>query len=223
MKGKFPLALILQGDGAHYLQYEYIGQFLATWGFISISARSQDNYYLVALLRSLLGKDLSSLSKHFEGVSTENKAALIAHSRGMARINEMIESDKTLKDAVAATVALGPVVDKVKSAPGMFLMITGGRDLQCSPRLADAIYEAQKPPKWRMLIKGGNHSLFTDHKIWVGLGLDEPPFVSRAYQHSIVASMTLAVLQHAFYMKEPFKDFIIAPFDNPDLKMENSF
>lgn len=222
IKGKFPLALILQGDGAHYLQYEYLGQFLATWGFISVSARSEDYHYLTGLLRSLLGKDLSARSKHFDGVSTESKAALIAHSRGMARITEMISSDKSLKNSIAATAALGPVVDKIKTAPGMFLMVTASGDIQCAPRMADAIFEAQKPPKWRMLIKGGNHSLFTDHKIWIGMGLDESPSVSRAYQHSIAASITLAVLQHAFYMKEPFKDFIIAPFDNPDLKMENS-
>ncbi|MBI5534793.1 MAG: hypothetical protein HY898_18855 [Deltaproteobacteria bacterium] len=34
--GTYPLVTLLHGNGAIYLNYEYLGQYLATWGFVSL-------------------------------------------------------------------------------------------------------------------------------------------------------------------------------------------
>jgi len=222
-KGTWPLVLIMHGNGAGYLHYEYLGQLLATWGILALLPDAQVDYKAkdivkisaaqVATLRAAIkvarAKDLKSASTVLAGVRASGKVAWVGHSRGTARIQAVQAADATLKAATVATVFLGPV-DDGKVVPGSFLVVAGTHDSQSPAYIYNPTYARQKKPRYRVVIKGGNHSLFTDHKVWSGF-LDQKPTVSRAAQQGVVATFALPLLQRAFGQAQPFAKIMDSP------------
>ncbi len=215
--GTHPLVVLMHGNGAGYLNYEFLGQHLATWGFLALLPDAKVDYKASDIVK-ITPAQVATLAAAIKvargggglpGVKAGAKVAFIGHSRGSARIQAVLAADKALAAATVASVFLGPV-DDGKVVPGLFLLVAGTRDSQSPGYIHNTAYGRQKPPKWRVVVQGGNHSLFSDHKVWSGF-LDQKPTVTRAQQHGVVASFTLPLLQRAFGLKQPFK----AQLDSP--------
>ncbi len=218
--GTHPLVVILQGDGAGYMHYDYLGQYLASWGFLAaLPAKPQEDELevpsLVKAIKALIGADLGlAVSPVLAGVATrQGQLALIGHSKGSARLQGIV-ADAELAAVTVASVFLGPV-DDGKVVPGAFLAFSATGDLQSPSSYADNAYARQPPPKWKVAIKGGNHSMFTDHKVWVGMLLDQPPGIERTQQLRIVTSFVMPLLQRAFQLPERFADQLDQPSPTP--------
>ncbi len=215
-QGTFPIVAILHGDGGGYLNYEYIAAHLATWGFVSTMPESDDTAIIKTLIDKTRAVDLSTLTVVLNGVNTTNEYAVIGHSRGTARLQAVARySDPS----ALASVFLGPVDDGIKT-PGMFMVFGASEDKQSSSWYSDESYAREETPKWKIFIKGGNHSLFTDHKVWSGMMGDGQPSIGRAEQQSIVCAFLLPLLQRAFGKDEPFASTLDTPPESPAYTVE---
>ncbi|MFA6034987.1 MAG: hypothetical protein WC889_18965, partial [Myxococcota bacterium] len=225
VQGTFPLISLLHGNGALYLNYEYLAQHLATWGFVSIMPESADendtNNELQNIVEYYLDTDLGDILPILKGVRTGSKIAHVGHSRGTARM-EIITGSGLLESSTAAAVFLGPVDNGVKVPAGYFMTFHATGDLQSGEGYSEDAYGRQDAPKWFITINGGNHSLFSDHKVWLGAMSDELPTITRSQQFRIVTSFVLPMMERAFGMTEHFPGRIDSPPPSPDytVKME---
>jgi dienelactone hydrolase len=231
VKGTWPLVVLMHGNGAGYLHYDYLGQFLATWGLVALLPDAKVDYKasdpvaispaqvqtLSAVIKALHDKDLGGAAPHLAGIRAGKQLAWIGHSRGTARIQAVQGAEAALSAATKASIFLGPV-DDGKVVPGHFLLLAGGQDAQSPAFIYDAAYLRQKAPKWKVLIPGGNHSLFSDHKVWTGF-LDKKPTVTRAQQIAIITSFALPLLQRAFGLPQPFSKQLDSPPASPLYKV----
>lgn len=209
--GTHPLVSLLHGNGAIYLNYEYLAQFLATWGFVSImpdEAEESGNTALRAIVESYVGVDLGAHIPILSGVSTTPQIAHIGHSRGAGRMQD-ITANGLLSAATVASVFLGPV-DNGTTVPGLFMTISATKDGQSPTSFSNDAYSHQSAPKWHVSIHGGNHSLFADEKVWTA-PLDGAAEITRTQQFRIVAAFVLPLLERAFDMTEHFPDQIAHP------------
>jgi len=215
--GVWPLVVMLHGNGCNALNYEYLLEFLATHGFISINpASNSTNSYdeevingIAAAIEAVRGKELSSLHPVLAGLTATSQAAFVGHSRGTGRMEDVYDTRSAIRENAVASIFLGPVENGTK-ARGLFLLLAASGDLQALPGFMSTIYNRQDAPKWMVMIEGGNHSLFTDHKIWSGIG-DQAAQIWRQQQHQVVLDFSLPLLQRAFGRAEPFA----AQLDNP--------
>ena len=115
--GTYPFVVILHGDGGIFLNYEYLAQHLASWGFISImpaedTMPAQGQGYLdssrplQSIVNTYRGKDLGTVSSVLAGLVTRSEMALVGHSRGTARLEFLTQQDD-MKAATLASVFLG--------------------------------------------------------------------------------------------------------------------
>lgn len=216
--GEHPLVVLLHGNGAGWAGHGYLGQFLATWGFVSLMPKSFNESYEVApaetawlidRIEMIRGKDLGSVSPVLSGVSATAKVAMLGHSRGTARLGHVTDTDSTIAANTVASIYQGPVDDGFQ-VPGLFLVFGATGDKQSMAMGINMTYGGQPAPKWKVWIQGGNHGGFTDHKVWSGF-LDATPTITRRQQMEIVASFVLPLLQRAFGMTENFPEQLDSP------------
>ena len=225
VQGTFPLISLLHGNGGLYLNYEYLAQHLATWGFVSVMPESADendsNNELQRMVEYYLDTDLGDILPILRGVRTGGEIAHVGHSRGTARM-ETITGSGLLESSTVAAVFLGPVDNGVKVPAKYFMTFHATGDLQSNEGYSNDAYDRQDAPRWLVTINGGNHSLFSDHKVWLGALSDELPTITRTQQFRIVASFVLPMMERAFGMAEHFPGQIDAPPASPDyaVKME---
>lgn len=220
--GQYPLVILLHGNGAGWAGHEYLGQFLATWGFVSLMPKSFNQQYEVApaettwlidRIEMVRGKDLGTVSPVLTGVSTGAKVAMLGHSRGTARLGHVTDTSAAIAADTVASVFQGPVDDGFK-VPGMFMVLGATGDKQAVAMGINMTYGGQPAPKWKIWIQGGNHGGFTDHKVWSGF-LDAAPTVTRHQQHQIVTNFVLPLFQRAFGLEEKFPQMLDSPPDSP--------
>lgn len=218
----FPLVCILHGNGALHLQYEYLAELLATWGFVSFMPQTDQNMAgepfqemlkkLMPVITKMRGRALDDVHPVLAGVETTPEIAFIGHSRGTGRAEEAVGSDADLNNHAVGFVFLGPVDDD-KKVRGQFLVFGGGKDTQSTAANVNSAYNNQKAPRYKIVLPGGNHGSFCDHKVYgytpigpiVG---DLEPTIPRSLQLQIVQRFTLPLLQRAFGMDEPFADVL---------------
>lgn len=218
----WPLVCILHGNGAQHLQYEYLAELLASWGFVSFVPQTLQNMAgeefesmlaeLMPVIEKMRGQDLDALHPALVGVRTTPDIAFIGHSRGTGRAEEAIGADADLNAHAVGFVFLGPVDDDEK-VPGHFIVFGGAKDAQSKPAIYNGIYANQDPPRYKVDFPGGNHGSFCDHKVYgyVPLGMligDSEPLIPRSLQLQIVQRFTLPLLQRAFGLDEPFAEVL---------------
>ncbi len=213
--GAFPVVLILHGDGAVTINYEFLARHLASWGFVSVMPVSAE----VSDLRSILGDALGAPEVFFSGLaghSAGGSAAVVGHSRGAERTSLVFKDGET---RLGAAILLGPCsADSLYPVPGMVFAASG--DLQSLPIDYQYNYSQLQLPRYFIYLKGGNHSQFTDHRHWEGLaGGDLMPTMTRNRQFELVQSFVLAFLQRHFGQPEFFPQWL----DNPGLADEIDF
>lgn len=213
VKGIWPLVTLLHGNGAGYLNYEYLGQHLATWGFVTAMPEEAEESGNVKLQQFVLGffdKDMGAITPVLSGVKTMDKIAHVGHSRGTGRIEDITHTG-VFSTATVASVFLGPVDNGMEVPSGMFMVFHATGDGQSTEGKADETYDRQSPPKWKVVINGGNHSLYSDHKVWLGPLSDDLPTITRTQQFRIVTSFVLPLFERAFGLTEHFP----TQLDNP--------
>lgn len=213
--GTSRVVVICHGDGALPLNYEYLGWHLASWGFAAIVPETSDPSEIAALANDpavAFGRLPTAPS-----LDLSPGVVLVGHSRGTGRI----EQAWTQIDHGAGVVYLGPVNDgKVPSVPLLYFGATN--DLQSVPdSYAPLVYGKHPGPKVQVVIQGGNHSAFTDHKIWEGFLSDKPLEIERSRQHVIVQQFTLPFVQRFLGGPEPFAGFLDAPPADPDFTFQS--
>ncbi|MBI5528792.1 MAG: hypothetical protein HY897_20875 [Deltaproteobacteria bacterium] len=220
VKGTWPLVTLLHGNGAGYLNYEYLGQFLATWGFVTVMPEEAEESGNVKLQQFVLGffdKDLGAIAPVLSGLKTMDKIAHVGHSRGTGRLEDITHTGVFSTNTVAS-VFLGPVDNGMEVPSGMFMVFHATGDGQSTEGKADETFNRQLPPKWKVVINGGNHSLYSDHKVWLGPLSDELPTITRTQQFRIVTSFVLPLFERAFGVTEHFP----SQLDNPPQSAEYS-
>lgn len=225
VEGTWPLVVILHGNGALHLQYEYLGELLATWGFVTVvpqtiqNLQGEDYSQLIfdtgPLVQGFRGVNLGQKNAVLAPITTTSEVFWIGHSRGTGRIEELCYvNDYGEWDATVGQLFLGPVDDGIQ-APGYTMIIGATRDMQSAPATYKACYDTQAGNKWLVDIQGGNHGSFCDHKVY-GYGVmgamgDKEPTISRHRQHQIVQMFAIPLVQRAFELDEPFANYL----DNP--------
>lgn len=220
MPGTWPLVVMLHGNGAVYLMYEYAAELLATWGFISvIPATDSNNDYsaevvaqIAALVAELRGRPLDGIHDALIGAATTNELAWVGHSRGCARTQNTVDAHEELWNATVGTVFLGPHDDGTV-VPGLFLVIGAGKDGQSFPGMTESAYDRQAAPRWKVWIPGANHGNFADHKVYYLF--DGQPEITRHEQLGITASFLLPFMQRAFGASEAFAAQLDSPPPSP--------
>lgn len=218
----FPLVCILHGNGALHLQYEYLAELLATWGFVSFMPQTEMNMAgedfkamlaeLMPVISKMRGQALDAVHPALAGVTTTAEIAFIGHSRGTGRAEEAVGADADLDAHAVGFVFLGPVDDD-KKVHGQFLVFGGGKDTQSGPGNYNGAYDNQDAPRYRIVLPGGNHGSFCDHKVYAYSNVgpvtgDLEPLIPRSLQLQIVQRFTLPLLQRAFGLDEPFADVL---------------
>jgi hypothetical protein len=225
--GRYPLVMLMHGNGAGFMAMEYLGQLLATWGFVSVQAHSiHDDVpitdaqvsHLLEVLDTVRDADLGAAHPVLAGLSTTAEVGFVGHSRGTARTENVLAAG--LDAHTVAVVFLG-VVDDGLPVTGLYLQIDGTHDRQSPGFGANQAWSRGPRPKWRVTIDGGNHSLFTDHVVWTGF-LDDQPTVSRRDQQRTVTRFTLPLMQRAFGLDELFADQLDATPPIPGLTVEHT-
>lgn len=214
--GTRPVVGLLHGNGALHVNLEYLGQLLATWGFVSFMPQSDGlNEYSLDVVKALdevitplRGSDLSAIHPALAGVTTTADIAFVGHSRGCARMQHVLGWDGDLRDHTRATVFIGPA-DDGDVMPGLFLVLGAGHDGQSFAAFTEGAYDRQPPPRWKVFIPGGNHGSFCDHKVYYMF--DGKPDITRHQQLRTVMGFTLPLMQRAFGQTEPFA----AQLDSP--------
>lgn len=204
--GLFRVAVICHGDGAVGLNYEYLAQHLATWGFVSLipyTGTASDISDLANDPYAAFGGPVSA-----PGMNLDSGVVLVGHSRGTDRIEQAWGQF----NYPAVIVYLGPVNSGKlpKDVPLLIFGATG--DGQSSVKgFVDPLYSEHPGPKWKIVIQGGNHSAFTDHKVWQGMLSDQPLEIERSLQMAVVQQFTLPFIQRFLGGPEAFGTYLEAP------------
>lgn len=209
------VVVICHGDGALPLNYEYLGWHLASWGFAAIIPDTSTPSEIAALANdpaAAFGRLATPPS-----LDVSPGVVLVGHSRGTARI----EQGWSQFEHAVGVVYLGPVNDgKVPAVPLLYFGATN--DLQSVPdSYGPQVYGKHPGPKVQVVIQGGNHSGFTDHKVWEGLLSDKPLEIERSRQHVIVQQFTLPFVQRFLGGPEPFANYLEAPPADPDFTFQS--
>jgi dienelactone hydrolase len=230
VSGTRPMVVLLHANGVEPLNYDYLGQHLATWGFVSVLPKTvvqgghdvlhDEVTRLHDVLASLTDHVLSAHHDALTGLSVGSHLSIVAHSRGAARAGHLLADHRDLAERAVGVVWLGPV-DDGHTAPLPSLHVQATNDLQANFVLGNAIYDRFDGPKWQVTIHGGNHGLFTDHKVWPG-HLDLAPTLPRQQQHDIVRTWVLPFLQRVHGLDEPFSDVLDGPLQLPHTEVRHS-
>jgi dienelactone hydrolase len=210
-QGAFPVVLILHGDGAIGINYDFLARHLASWGFLVVTPNIEDAANLRLILAAALD-DPAQLYGPLAGASAGGQAVVVGHSMGSTRTGDMFSLGE---DRIGAVIFLGPVSQTINyPVPGVVFGATG--DMQSLSGTYENIFEALQKPRWLAVVQGGNHSQFTDAKHWEGWAFsDQVPEITRNRQFELVQSLSLAFLQRHFGQTELF-DFWLSDPGIPD-------
>jgi hypothetical protein len=236
--GQYPLVVIVaenQNPSFPFINFDYMGQMLATWGFVTVSIKAEMDAetsasaakVLVEKIPAWINADLSAMHPALTGISTTPKLTWVAFGTGSTTINEIGANDEgnALKDKAIAAVAIAPSPALTDDCnPSSFLALYGAQDKIANINLANTSYGNFSSPKWLVNIKGGNHSLFTDHQMYYAGGLGsvadgDPVDIMRKDQMYMTISMLLPFLQRAFGLSEPFSGQLQTGVDNTLIKV----
>jgi hypothetical protein len=220
IKGTFPIVALLHGNGAQHIDYEYLGGLLATWGFVSFMTLSEmlQEYNqevtqkLYDIISKFRGKDLSSLHPALYGIVTTARIFFVGHSRGCMRTQNVLHDFADVKSDTVGSAFLGPA-DEDYVMPGPFLVIGASMDVDSLPFLTDAAYNRQSAPRWKVMINGGNHGMFCDHRVY-SIDLKAPKITRREHLATVI-SFVLPMIQRAFDLEEPFASQLDSPPSSP--------
>ncbi len=223
--GTYPLIVLLHGNGAAYINLEYLGQFFATWGFVSVMpATPHNNEYdpeavriVHDLLEDVQGQTLDDIHPALTGVSTTTELIMLGHSRGCARMQNVYEDHPDIEASSLASIFVGPH-DEGYNTPGPFMVFGATEDYQSAAFIYNAAYNLEADPKWKIVVQGGNHGSFCDAKVYTMF--DGEPSVTRRQQMQIVTSYTLPFVQRAFGQAEPFAQQLDSPPQSPLTEVE---
>jgi hypothetical protein len=224
VEGTWPLVAILHGNGATHLQYEYLAELLATWGFVSFMPATDMNMAgepfdemlkkLMPVVRMMWDQDdLGLVHPVLAGVGTTPDIAFVGHSRGTGRAEEVLARNQDIKDMTVGAVFLGPVDDGLP-IPGGLLVFGGKKDSQSGSSNYTGPYNKHNGPKILVEFPGGNHGSFCDHKVYgytlMGALGDLEPTIPRSRQLYVVQTFTVPFFQKAFGLTETFPGFLSA-------------
>jgi hypothetical protein len=228
--GTWPLVIILHGNGALHMNYEYLAELLATWGFVSVMPATAQNMYgddysqmlydMIPFVARFRGINLKDEHKVLEDITTTPEVFWIGHSRGTGRIEEIIHGDETndydLWEDTMGAIFLGPV-DDGRSVHGSLMVFGGGKDAQSTDFAYEAPYNDHSPyeDRWLIELPGGNHGSFCDAKVYgygaIGALGDKEPTISRHQQHKVVQTFAIPMIQRAFGQEELFAEYLDTP------------
>ncbi len=214
-QGPFPVAIICHGDGANPLNYEYLGRHLATWGIVSIMPDTSDEDQIAALA--------NTPAQAFDGpiaaptLDTSAGVVMVGHSKG----GDRIEKAWSQLNNVAGIIYLAQVNSSiVYPKPIVIFGATGDR--QSPPNsYATGLYNKWQSPAWKIIIQGGNHSAFTDHKVWLGWMSDDELLIERSRQFVIVQQYSLPLIQRVLGLSQPFAHYLDSPQAEADFTIES--
>jgi len=230
--GTYPVVVIVpesQDVNFPFINFEYIGQMLASWGIVTVSMKAEESTdgsttvtaqaKLISKVPGFLNIDLGTLHDALDGVVTTNSLAWIVFGTGALTMNALLDDDagSSLKNLAVATIAIAPGGAKLNNnGSASFMTLFAPNDSIANNSFADDSYDEFDSPKWKVEIAGGNHSLFTDHQMYYGGGyvpiVDGEPEIMRKDQMYLTISMILPFLQRAFGLAEPFADQINSGF-----------
>jgi dienelactone hydrolase len=214
--GTYPLIVILHGNGALALNYEYLADYLASWGFVvamvaTISENENDPETISGIITRvspLISTELSGYHSVLTNVQTDGRVAFVGHSRGCARTQATYQTNPEIEAASVATMFLGPAGADYET-PGAFIVFGAELDGQSFSWDTNNAYDMQGAPRWKIWVKGGNHGLFADHKVYHMF--DGTPQITRRQELMAVTRFAIPFMQRAFQMDEPFSEWL----DNP--------
>jgi len=206
-QGPFPVVLILHGDGAIGINYDFLARHLASWGFLVVTPTNDDPATLRTILAAALDNP-AQLYAPLAGASAGGQVVVVGHSMGSTRTGDMFTQGE---DRISAVIFLGPVSQTINyPVPGVVFGATG--DMQSMPSNYENIYQALALPRWLAVVQGGNHSQFTDAKHWEGWAIsDQVAEMDRNRQFELVQSLSLAFLQRHFGQTELFDFWLTDP------------
>lgn len=214
--GQYPLVFTAQDSLAGYIQFEYIGQMLASWGFVVVLTNtpvdSEDEKVapqtLLDRVKEFMGQDLSSKHPALAGISTDAAVSFVALGDGVGRIKDMLnlddKADKVVVGKIKGMAGLGPLggagsltMPSVSAEQSMIFGAT--RDAVSPTSKTDSFYDKQNSPKYKIIIAGGNHGGFCDHKVFIANGVssstDYEPQIDRAKQLRLVLDFVVPFMQ----------------------------
>ncbi len=203
--GTFPVVLVLHGNGANHINYEYLTHFLSSWGFlVVVPAEIEVESIKKAMLVALDAPE--SMWSPLAGHSAGGKAFVITHSRGGERVEKLISSSAGKR--IKAIVNMTPFRPfKKLSVPSMYFAASGDR--QAASDFVYLQWLKQDSPTYFLYLYGGNHSQFTDVRHWEKYDTqDAIPFMKRKRQHSIIKAYVLAFLQDFLKGPKPFQHLL---------------
>ena len=237
--GTYPVVVIVP-EGADinvpFLNFDYIGQMLASWGIVTVSMKAEVNtedteahlQRVIATAPGFKNADLSAKHAALEGVQTSDKFAWLVFGSGADTMNLAFadEAGNVLDGLALATVAIAPAAKLNDNGSSSFMVVYGKLDKIASNNFATGSFGEFNSPKWQVEIKGGNHSLFTDHQMYYGDGImpitDNDPEIMRKEQMSLTLGMVLPFLQKAFGMTEPFADQLASSFSTDKIAVQKN-
>lgn len=213
--GSYPVVLLCHGDGAAPLNYEFMGKHLATWGIVSVMPDTSEPSEIAQLANDPAQAFDGPIPA--PGLDTSAGVVLMGHSRGGDRIEQAWDS----LNNVAGLIYLGQV--NGGQVYGVPIAIFGAsNDFQSDPgSYAEPLFEHWTDSAWKVIVQGGNHSGFTDHKVWQGFMTDGELVVERSRQHTIVEQYSLPFIQRVLGMDEPFASFLDSPLAEADFTVES--
>lgn len=231
IEGTYPMVVVLaesQDFNFPFLNFDYIGQMLATWGIVTVSMDAKigdEDAELAAKtvlerIPSMVNADMGALHAAMTGVNTSGTFAWLVFGTGSETLNILAAKDteKTIYDKATAAIAIAPGSKLNNCGADYFMTLFGPKDGIASNNFASNSYDAFSSPKWKVQILGGNHSLFTDHQMYYGGGYipvnDGEPEIMRKEQMYETLAMILPFLQLAFGLDQPFSSQVNTSFSN---------
>ncbi len=210
-KGHFPIAVMLSGNGSTPYNYEFLGKYLASWGFVVINPSTRDPQELKRLYtRHIISAN--TWLPFLKGRVDASQVVLIGHSRGCERAQNLVaKDDKRIK----GFVYMGPF-NPTQTLGKTVLFIAAEYDMQGKAPNVRHLWDRQISPRYYINIKGGNHSQFTDSRHWDLVPEDDgKPLISRNQQQEITQTYILTFLQSAMGQQELFP-FVLQGQYTPD-------
>ncbi|NCG20156.1 MAG: hypothetical protein GWP91_14200 [Rhodobacterales bacterium] len=217
----FPLVVISHGNGHDYTWYDYLGEHLASWGYVVISHRNDTEPGVVAASRTTLINTevfLRDLGEQgLTGVVDPHNIIWVGHSRGgegiviaydqmvngSTQFTEFISDDVKMLLSIAPTNFEGP--DGANPRDADFLILSGGADGDVTGGVESGITQY-----YRMFMRGtGNHYVTyvhgADHNDFNCCGANDgawgfsvqgnPPLIGRPRAQAVAKSYLLAILE----------------------------